>query len=100
MNAKERKDFRDKALKLLPEGWSLEEPYSEHPHMFVVHRDEAIGGGFVSIDCSERVFCGGCVPVIWNMILAVDTRPEYRGRNWKQDLIQDAISWLDKVMTA
>lgn len=71
----------------LPPGWTMEEV----PPFGTVLRHPDPQGGFVTVDMKRRGYTGGMVQVSpYNQC----NSNEYKGRNWQQRIIDDAISWL------
>lgn len=51
-------------------------------------------GGFVTVDFVRRIYAAGMGTVRFAAVDGV----VYRGKNWRQRLIADAIAYLDGVM--
>lgn len=76
----------------LPEGWTHETLVGSGKVLVCLARP---GGGFVTIDFERRIFAGGMGRP--NDHLKGSTLV-YEGRCWKQNIVKDAIAWLDGVM--
>jgi hypothetical protein len=77
----------------VPAGWKIE---VVDGYGIVVTRPADVGGGLVTIDPGQRAFTTGCCPMRFNNRIVPNA---YSGRGWQQRLVDDAVQWLDKVMT-
>lgn len=81
----------------VPEGWSLE-PMPRLPNHVVLHTPPPMPY-MVTIDFIGRGFRTGhsisarFVGEEWNK-----ARKKYRGRGWKQELVNDAVAYLGEVL--
>lgn len=73
----------------LPDGWSIE---SEDASTVVIKATKGYSNVFVTVDLKMRVYRGG---------LVTTGRPlspkSYGGRGWREELIDDAITWLKGI---
>lgn len=74
------------------EGWTYE--HLAGTGCVCIERPQEIGGGYVTIDFKRRIFASGYgvprTPVVPDM--------EYKGRDWKQKIVDDAVRYLETVM--
>jgi hypothetical protein len=73
------------------EGWKHE--YIHNGQCIVFERPREIGGGFVTVDLERRIFSGGYG---WPREHA--GTKTYAGRGWKNQIIRDAIDYLEQAM--
>jgi len=75
----------------IPEGWTLD-------HVTVTRGEEAIltapGVGYVTIVWHRRGFRPG-ISTIGKLI----GKGPFRGRGWKQRLVNEAVAWLKEIET-
>lgn len=76
---------------ILPEGWTSTEFAA---YGTVIDRPQP-GGGSVTVDFELRAYAGGTSPVRSNTRIGSKS---YKGRGWQQELVNDAVSWLESVM--
>lgn len=74
----------------VPAGWTSE-PYGKDQ---IVYTRPGPHGGFVTVDFSRRIYATGMGTVRFAAVEGV----EYRGKDWRQRLVADAITYLDSVM--
>lgn len=78
----------------LPEGWKHEFLVGSGKSLLCLERPGS-GGGFVTIDFARRIFAGGMGRPYDHLKASTQV---YEGRCWKQNIIKDAVAWLDSVM--
>jgi hypothetical protein len=54
-----------------------------------------LGGGIVSIDYDRRNFAVG-----YGTTHRAESTKKYAGRGWRDELVSDAVEWLESVMGA
>lgn len=75
---------------ILPTGWTSEQYGKDQ----IVYTRPGPHGGFVTVDFSRRIYATGMGTVRFAAVEGV----EYRGKDWRQRLVADAIAYLDNVM--
>lgn len=78
----------------LPTGWTAEY-ITTQPGECIALEAPKPQGGFVTIDFKNRVFAGG-----YNTPRAprLESKKNYAGRNWKKEIVNDAVTWLTLAM--
>lgn len=76
----------------LPDGWSSEPGVLAH--LVVVISPGRGGGGYVTIDLERRQYRGGYSVISGRQL----NNMTYAGRNWKHQLVTDAVEWLTECV--
>lgn len=74
----------------VPVGWTGEPCGKDQ----IVYTRPGPHGGFVTVDFGRRIYGTGMGTVRFAAVEGV----EYRGKDWRQRLVADAIAYLDSVM--
>jgi hypothetical protein len=74
------------------EGWTHE--YMPDGQCVCFCRPQELGGGFVTVDFSARIFNTG-----YGRPKRPAIQKSYGGRGWKDAIIRDAIDHLEAIMT-
>lgn len=75
----------------MSEGWTVD--YWPTGELVSITRPNEIGGGIVTICFAKRVFAGG-----YGHPHHPASTKQYKGRGWMDQIVRDAVDWLEEVM--
>lgn len=82
----------------LPDGWTWS---VINEHSICLERPQAVGGGYVTVDFKMRWFAPGRFAPGSGPVHSTQrtSTKAYALRGWTQEIVTDAIAWLEKMMT-